>query len=217
MSKLTPLVIPCLSEHTATLIFLHGRGDTGFGWKDSFESELNNPHVKVILPHAPTRKIQRFNGASMPAWFDSKALSWDGGDVVEHVEQSRKTVFDLIDAEVKAGILPERIMVGGFSQGAAMSLFSGLTYHRQLAGIIALSGFLVQPTRFPGECQANKSTPIFFGCGDSDDVVPYKEMMKRSADYIQDFHGGLEFHVYRNLGHSVTHQVSSSYSIITER
>ncbi|CAD5206692.1 unnamed protein product [Bursaphelenchus okinawaensis] len=206
MNKLRPLIIPPLSDHTATLIFLHGRGDTGFGWKDTFEGELRLPHFKVILPHAPTRRLARCGGVAMPAWYDSKALAWDGGEVADHVEASRRVVFDLIDEEVKNGIPGDRILVGGFSQGAAVSLFSGLTYHRRLAGVIALSGYLLQHNRFPGECQANKNTPIFFGCGDSDSIVPYEGLMKKSYDYIDGFQDGIQFHVYRNLDHEINHQ-----------
>ncbi|CAD5209704.1 unnamed protein product [Bursaphelenchus xylophilus] len=217
MSRLAPLIIPALSEHTATMIFLHGRGDTGFGWKDTFEGVLRLPYMKVILPHAPTRKLARCGGASMPAWYDSKSLTWDGGEIVEHVEGSRKVVFDLINNEISDGIAPDRILLGGFSQGAAVSLFSGLTYHRKLGGVAALSGYLLQHSRFPGECQANKKTPVFFGCGDSDSIVPFGNLMKRSFDYIDSFQEGVEFHVYRNLDHSVSNQELDDVKDFIER
>ena len=40
------------------------------------------------------------------------------------------------------GVSPSRIVLGGFSQGGAMSLLTGLTTERQLAGIVALSSYL---------------------------------------------------------------------------
>lgn len=48
----------------------------------------------------------------------------------------------LIDDEVKAGIPSNRIMVGGFSQGGALALYSALTYPKPLAGVVALSCWL---------------------------------------------------------------------------
>jgi lysophospholipase-1 len=48
----------------------------------------------------------------------------------------------LISAEVDSGIDPGRIVVGGFSQGAAMSLLCGLTSERKLGGVVSLSGWL---------------------------------------------------------------------------
>lgn len=48
-----------------------------------------------------------------------------------------------IDAEEKAGIARNRILVGGFSQGGAVALYSALTVPKPpLAGILALSTWL---------------------------------------------------------------------------
>lgn len=72
---------------------------------------------------------------------------------------SVKSIQSLVEEEVKAGIKEERIVVGGFSQGAAISLLTGLTSERnvgpelseccrdadnaaQLAGVVCLSGWL---------------------------------------------------------------------------
>ena len=40
-------------RHTATMIFMHGLGDTGHGWAESFRPLTKViPHVKFIFPHA---------------------------------------------------------------------------------------------------------------------------------------------------------------------
>ena len=50
---------------------------------------------------------------------------------------------ELITAEVDAGIPADRIIIGGFSQGGAMSLLTGLSVsERKLAGVVCLSGWL---------------------------------------------------------------------------
>lgn len=48
-------------------------------------------------------------------------------------------VHSWIDAEVKQGIPSNRIIVGGFSQGGGLAIYSALTYDKPLAGVIALS------------------------------------------------------------------------------
>ena len=48
----------------------------------------------------------------------------------------------LITAEVDSGIPPANIVLGGFSQGGAMTLLTGLTTERKLAGLAVLSGWL---------------------------------------------------------------------------
>lgn len=55
---------------------------------------------------------------------------------------SVRTIQSLISSEVDAGIPSDRILVGGFSQGAVISYLTGITSERKLAGIAALSGFL---------------------------------------------------------------------------
>ena len=54
----------------------------------------------------------------------------------------------LISAEVDAGIPADRIVLGGFSQGAAMSLLTGLTTERKLGGVVVLSGWLPLKDKF---------------------------------------------------------------------
>lgn len=48
-----PLVIEAAAQHTASLIFLHGLGDTGYGWAPVM-SQLSKTlsFMKFILPHA---------------------------------------------------------------------------------------------------------------------------------------------------------------------
>jgi phospholipase/carboxylesterase len=51
-------------------------------------------------------------------------------------------VHSLIDKEVAKGVPPERIVLGGFSQGGALSLYAGLQYPKTLGGIVSFSGWL---------------------------------------------------------------------------
>lgn len=60
-----PIVIPALARHTATVVFLHGLGDSGAGWSDAVHSWRSGgqlDEVKFILPHAPTIPITANNG-----------------------------------------------------------------------------------------------------------------------------------------------------------
>jgi pimeloyl-ACP methyl ester carboxylesterase len=54
----------------------------------------------------------------------------------------------LITAEVDAGIPASRIVLGGFSQGGAMALLTGLTTERKLGGVVVLSGWLPLRNKF---------------------------------------------------------------------
>lgn len=58
-------------------------------------------------------------------------------------------VHSLIAEEVAAGIPTKRIVLGGFSQGGALAMFSALTFPEPLAGIIAMSSWLPLHNKFP--------------------------------------------------------------------
>lgn len=76
---------------------------------------------------------------------------------------SQKYFHSLVQAEIDAGISSERIVLGGFSQGAAISIFSGLTAKAKLAGIVALSGYLLLSSKLEDlvpQPELNKETPI---------------------------------------------------------
>jgi predicted esterase len=75
------------------------------------------------------------------------------------------------------GISSDRVVLGGFSQGGAMSVFSGLTAPFKLAGIVGLSCWLTLSHKlkeFVPEANPNKETPIFMGHGNADQMVLYE-------------------------------------------
>ena len=56
MSLVAPIVLPALARHTATVIIIHGLGDTGAGWADAAQLWQNGGRlneVKFVLPNAP--------------------------------------------------------------------------------------------------------------------------------------------------------------------
>ena len=69
----------------------------------------------------------------------------------------------------------QRIVVGGFSQGAAVTYLSVLTSERKLGGAITLSGYLPLRKKITSmRTDASKKTPWFAGHGEADQVVPVR-------------------------------------------
>lgn len=64
------------------------------------------------------------------------------------------TVNRIITDEVDAGIPSDRIVLGGFSQGGAMALLTGLTHERSLAGLAVMSGWApaLKTLKLVGSC-----------------------------------------------------------------
>jgi predicted esterase len=112
-------------------------------------------------------------GMRMPGWYDIKAL--DDLDAREQDEagitKSKDYFHSLIDEEVAKGIPANRVVVGGFSQGGAMALLSGVTYKNQLGGIFGLSCYLLLQKKIkemiPSDSpnQSSKTTPRLYALG----------------------------------------------------
>ncbi|RKO97170.1 hypothetical protein CXG81DRAFT_30344 [Caulochytrium protostelioides] len=206
----TPFVVRPLSKHTATVVILHGLGDQGSSW--SFLGQMLGrrlPHVKWIFPNAPTRPVTLNGGMPMPAWFDIASLNRDCAEDKAGFDQSADLVETLVQAERKLGIPRERIVIGGFSQGAAVTLYHGLRGgpDAPCAGLIALSGWLPMHQAF-AEWATNahaKQIPIFQGHGDQDEVVAYA-WGQRSYEALKKAGFSSTFVSYPGLGHSVADQ-----------
>ncbi len=106
--------------HASSLIFMHGLGDTAFGWADTIhdiiQSQKMLSHVKCILPTAPTQPVTLNRGMSMPSWYDIQSLSDRAEDTCDGIDASRARIVKLIEHEVSMGISTSRIVLGGFSQ-----------------------------------------------------------------------------------------------------
>ena len=87
-----------------------------------------------------------------------------------------------------------RTVLAGFSQGAAIALFTGLRHAAPLAGILAQSGDLPLHESLPAEAsEANQQVEILQAHGQHDDVVPYplghgSAALLRAAGYHANWH-----------------------------
>lgn len=81
--------------------------------------------------------------------FDLRSLDSSGPEDEEGIRKAAETVHSLIAEEVAAGIPTTRIVLGGFSQGGALAMYSALTFPEPLAGIVALSAWLPLHQKFP--------------------------------------------------------------------
>jgi len=100
----------------------------------------------------------------------------------------------LVRAEVEAGIPQERIVLSGFSQGAAMVLLTGLGGRTvrdggegwKFAGVAVMSGWLPLRERFKSLISPHALTmPVFWGHGTDDPLVRYN-LGRRSAEILKD-------------------------------
>jgi len=194
-----PVVVPAAGKHTATLIFLHGLGDTGHGWAASLAA-IKPPHVKVICPTASRMPVSLNGGLQMPSWFDLKSLDPKDAEDEAGIKAAKTRIESIIHSEVVQGIAPKRIVIGGFSQGGALALYTGLSGTHDLGGIIALSAWLPLNRQF-SSWGKHKTIPILQCHGDSDPLVLYAFGFATST-FLKNHCGKFTFKTYPGLGHS---------------
>jgi len=192
-------------RHTATVVGpIHGLGDTNMGWVD-VAGHLHGklPHVRFVLPNAPVSPVTLNGGMAMPSWYDITSLSDRAGQDCRGIEDSHDAITSLINEEVEAGIPHDRIVVAGFSQGGAMSLFSGLQCPHRLAGVLVLSGYLAAEHKFtlaPAACR----TPVGHFHGEDDPTVRI-EWARTTAEMVRSLgHTDYTLKEYPDLGHSAS-------------
>ncbi|XP_026868931.2 acyl-protein thioesterase 1 isoform X2 [Electrophorus electricus] len=134
---------------------------------------IRTPHVKYICPHAPVMPVTLNMNMAMPSWFDIIGLSPDAEEDETGIKKAAENIKSLIDQEVKNGIPSHRIILGGFSQGGALSLYTALTTHQKLAGVVALSCWLpLRNTLSKSALGSNKEIPVLQCHGEADPLVP---------------------------------------------
>lgn len=184
-SKIISVLPPKGVEPTAAVVLTHGLGDTAEGFADVAQMWANQlPHVKFVLPTAPSQPVTLNGGFVMPSWYDIHGLTDRAAETCDGIEESAATVTGLLDAEHAAGIPYDRMVLAGFSQGGALSLWTGLQLpvEKKLAGLLVMSGYLAGSERFqltPGL----EGTPILHCHGDADPMVRY-EWAKASQERV---------------------------------
>jgi phospholipase/carboxylesterase len=164
---------PAGAEATASVIWLHGLGADGHDF-EPIPPLLNLPRVRFILPHARPRPVTINGGYVMRAWYDILKLDFTGVRESEaDIRESQGQIEALIRRENQRGVPSERIVLIGFSQGAAMALHVGLRWPERLAGVVVLSGYMLMSEELAAEhSPANAATPMLVCHGSEDPVVP---------------------------------------------
>ena len=188
-----------------SVIWLHGLGADGHDFEPivPFLGLSSAMAVRFIFPHALMRPVTVNGGAVMRAWYDIIEISTSRGQDEAGISHSARKVRELIDLEISRGIPASKIILAGFSQGGAMALHVGLRYPEKLAGIMALSAYLLFPERLQSQSStANAGTSVFIGHGTQDPVVPFS-LGQAAHSLLQTGERSVEWHSYP-IPHSVS-------------
>ncbi len=205
---LTTIDIETAPKPTASIVILHGLGADANDFVP-FARELDLSSigpVRFVFPNSPVRPVTVNGGMTMPAWYDilGADLGLDGRRPEDEagLRASRALVDLLIERETSRGIPASRVVLGGFSQGCAMTLMTGLRHPERLAGLLCMSGYLPLAALLDAERHAaNADVPIFQAHGHQDGVIPIARALATRDALVAAGHA-VEWHAYR-MAHSV--------------
>ena len=180
-----------LGSAPVVAILIHGRGAGPENILDLVPA-LARAHVTYLAPAAQNR-----------TWYPYSFMS----DIEKNEPYltSALSVLAALVAQVEAaGIARDRIVVGGFSQGACLTTEFAIRNASRFGGILAFSGGAIGP---PGttwdESGRFDGTPIFFGCSDVDAHIP-EARVRESAAICERMGASVTTRIYPGMGHLVS-------------
>ncbi|SHL71378.1 phospholipase/carboxylesterase [Roseovarius litoreus] len=166
----------------SVVVFLHGYGANGadlLGIADVLAEHL--PDTLFVAPDAPETIPM------MPTGYQWFPIPWIDGSSEEESERGLLAAADDLNAFLDAlmvdeDVMPEQVVLFGFSQGTMMALHVAPRREDPVAGIVAFSGRLLRPELL--EDEAVSRPPVILIHGDADDVVP-PQSLPQAAEALQ--------------------------------
>lgn len=160
---------PAPEDATATLILIHGRGDSAEGILSLYE-DLGVDGVAAVAPQA-----------SGHTWYPQSFLAPLAANQ-PYLDSALRKVESIVTDLLSRGVASERIALLGFSQGACLTTEYVARHPRRYGAVMGLTGGLIGPPGtardYPGELAG---TPVFLGTGDPDPHVPFERVLATDA------------------------------------
>jgi phospholipase/carboxylesterase len=188
----------------AAVIWLHGLGADGHDFEPMVPEIVHRGERawRFVFPNAPIRPVTINGGMSMRAWYDLKGLDRKAAEDVAGFRHTDAQIRQLIAREGARGIPTNRIVLAGFSQGGAVSLYTSVRFPERLAGVLALSCYFPRESSFAAErASGNDTTPIFMAHGQGDTVLSLA-LGTQSRNFLKEQGYNVEWHEYP-MGHAV--------------
>ena len=151
------------------VVLLHGAGGSGAGITQRFRAYADALGIAFVAP-------------------DSTDVSWDRADRltkdVAHIDAALAVAYRRVNTT------PDRMRIGGFSDGASYSLSVGLTNGDLFARILALSPGFMDPARLRGKPE------IYVTHGTRDAILPIDRTSRRIVPVLERAGYAVQFHEF---------------------
>jgi predicted esterase len=177
-----------LDSAQAAMILVHGRGASAQSLLP-LAQELAHPAFTYLVPQAQ-------NGTWYPYPFTEPTERNE-----PYLSSALQRLADIVTHIESANIPADRIVIGGFSQGACLAAEFVARNPRRWGGLFVLSGGLIGATlrTYTG---ALDGTPVFIGCSDIDAHVPLQRVHDTTAVF-ETLGAQVTEKIYPQMGHTV--------------
>jgi len=180
-----------LAKADGAVILLHGRGS----FAEDILTIANDLYLPQLVYLAPE--------AARNSWYPNSFLAPTTANEPWLTSALRK-VETTVQIALDAGISADRIVIGGFSQGACLATEFVASHPQRYAGLIAFSGGLIGP---PDADLAHDGdlagTPALFGSSDPDPHVPWRRV-EQSAEILSQMGAVVTSRRYLNRPHAIS-------------
>ncbi len=179
-----------LAKAKAAMILVHGRGATAQSILE-LGSVLPHPEMAYLAPQAA-------NNTWYPYSFLAPMAQNEPG-----LSSGLQAVADAVAQVEAAGIPADKIIIGGFSQGACLASEFAARNARRYGGLLLFSGGLIGPPGTPRNYDGSlDGTPVFVGCSNVDFHIPV-ERVEETAVTLQTLGASVNKKIYPNMDHTI--------------
>ena len=192
-----------VDEADAAVVLVHGRGATarsivGFG-----EEVAGDGDVALLAPQAAAN-----------TWYPNSFLA-PVADNEPGRSSGLRAVARAVETATDAGVPTDRVLVGGFSQGACLASEFVARNPTRYGGLAVLSGGLIGESidvdnyvshaaaAVDGDAAAAlDGTPVFVGCSDVDPHIP-EERVHETTAVLEALGADVDERIYEGMGHGI--------------
>lgn len=179
-----------VQEASQVVIMLHGRGSTAQAMRPLAEA-LDIGDTSFIIPQAAQNRWYPYSAFS-PIELNEPDLSSAMAQIDQLVNELRSE-----------GIAEEKMVFGGFSQGACLAAEYVARNATRYGGLFVLSGALIGPPGTPRDyAGAFDGMPVFIGSSDVDPWVAH-DLVADTAGVFERMGAKVDFRTYPGMAHTV--------------
>ncbi len=191
-----------LGQGSAVMILAHGRGAGPENILDLADA-LHHPELTYLAP-----------AAAENTWYPYSFMA----DIARNepgITSGLAVIGELVERSNSAGIPRDRIILGGFSQGACLMATFAARNAGRYGGVLVFSGGLIGPPGatwdYPGDFGG---TPVFLGCSDVDSHVP-RPRVAESAEVFGRMGAAVDERIYPGMGHLINEdEIAAARAIV---